>query len=677
MFIKYQKIVRNDVGNIVSGSASLLRSSYKPSKDGNHRKSHSKESLVEKLGKVIWISPVDRGQAIFLSPTRGLVSYDLSEDVFTPVEPTDPRLNGTKAATQPSRLHTNFGIPYLFFSEMEKTPYMNVLRSAFTDQKLYKKALAHLAHGCLRNGSNIKCGEFLSESCLSYLVDGIPTSTLDCDTAYFTALSDDNLKVQYFRHMIAEMRKENPEFGKCCYADSTPLPGKAENNPFNALSSHGTGGAVLQCRLILILDIQTSIPVWFEIIPSNLLDKCTILSIASDIQATLGIEIDMYDLDAGYARAELFELFNRNNSTYVDDQKTCRNHTVLVRMPAANGYPRDELYLESKPFFHDPDYEFDYESHTFFGRRCEINLFGYPEYAFVFVDQTQAQDLLRGWRVRHIDEWEGLSKSAKEWYRVKDGFFVLVGNKDQSPKQAIVEYRGRADIEGFFKDEKTYLRILPLAKWTKETVTGKILHDIIETTIYRAFRKRMAPLEISMSSLLVCMNSWECVRVSDEMIEIKTPNTQVRGIMEKLGYTTPAHINLNDLRKELLEGIPISRIPYVGRKHRNKATESIPVSPEEKREAREKERKEREKKKAEEKARKAAEKAATKAQKKKKLEESEKARNKIPEQMQLGTQSPTEGETEKKKPGVPKGFKRGPFNKDGSRRKKPGPKPKQ
>jgi ABC-type multidrug transport system ATPase subunit len=27
----------------------------------------------------------------------------------------------------------------------------------------------------------------------------------------------------------------------------------------------------------------------------------------------------------------------------------------------------------------------------------EIELFGHPEYAFVFVDKTQAQDLLRGW----------------------------------------------------------------------------------------------------------------------------------------------------------------------------------------------------------------------------------------------------------------------------------------
>jgi len=503
MFIKLQKIVRNDTGTIVSGSASLMLTSYVRNKEGNHKKSHAKERVVEKLGKVIWMDQLNRKQGIFLSPTRGLVFYDATTDVFSPVESNDTRLIGTKVEEQAPRLHTNFGRCYLFFSEIEKTPFMAVLRSTFTDQKIYKKVLAHLAHGCLKNGSSIKCGQFLTKNCLSYILEGIPFSTLDCDTPYFSALADDNLKVSFFRNLIVEMRKEHPEFGRCCYADSTPLPGEAEDNPFNAFSSHGTDGNVIQSRLVLILDIQTSIPVWFEIIPSNVLDKSTIMSITNDVQATLDIKIDMYDLDAGYAREELFELFNRNNGTYIDDNGIVRNHTVLLRMPASNGYPRDELYFKSKPFFNDPDYEFDYESHTFFGERYDINLFGYPEYAFVYVDQTQAQDLLRGWRKLHFDEWNNLSKSAKEWYKVKDGFFVLVGNKDQSARDALIEYRGRTDIEGFFKDGKTYLQILPLAKWTKETVTGKILHDIIEITIYRAFRKRMTPLSMSMSNLLV------------------------------------------------------------------------------------------------------------------------------------------------------------------------------
>ena len=498
---------------------------------------------------------------------------------------------------------------------------------------------------------------------MSHVLEGISVSILDCDTSYFTALSDDNVKVAYFSAVVAEMRKNNPEFGKCCYVDSTPLPGEAKNNPFNALSSHGTDGTVIQSRLVLILDVQTGMPVWFEIIPSNVLDKSTLLSLVSDIEATLGIKIDTYDLDAGYAREELFEMFNRENSTYTDESGELREHTVLLRMPASNGYPRDELYIQSKEQFYDPDYAFDYESHTFFGMRHEIRLFNHPEYAFVFVDKTQAEDLLRGWRMHHMDEWKELSKSAKEWYQVKDGFFVLIGNKDQTPQQALTEYRGRTAIEGYFRDGKAYLRVLPLAKGNKETVTGKILHDVIEITVYRAFRKQVAPAEMSMSNLLVCMNSWECVKISDEILEIKTPNLQVRETLEKLGYTVPAHLDLEEYRNEILNGVAMPRTP-VTVKVRRKKKEPVPISPEEKRDAKEKEKLERAQRRLEEKARKQNEREEAKRQKAK-----EKAEGKKSTQTLANKDSSV-----RKKPGVPVGYKRGKYNKDGSLRKKPGPK---
>ena len=107
-------------------------------------------------------------------------------------------------------------------------------------------------------------------------------------------MSDDTIKVRFFQTLLTEMRKENPEFGRGCYVDSTPLPGEAENNPFNALSNHGTGGAEMQSRLVLVLDIQTNIPLWFEIIPANVLDKSTLQSISADVKATLGVTIFMF-----------------------------------------------------------------------------------------------------------------------------------------------------------------------------------------------------------------------------------------------------------------------------------------------------------------------------------------------------------------------------------------------
>ena len=583
--IRYRNIVRDSNGVITSGSAALVENKYLRNASGDRSRNHTQQTVVERLGKVVWINDNDSQHGIFDSPSRGLVSYSVKQDEFIPVEPTDTRISGTQYEQETAWIHVNFGNAFLFFNELEKTPFMNVVRSTFTDPVLYEKVLAHLAHDCLKNGSSIKCGEFLKSSMLSHALKNISVSTLDCDSSYFFALANDNLKKEFFKNLIAEMRKTHPDFGRCCYTDSTPLPGEAEDNPFNALSSHGTDGAVIQSRLVLLLDIQTCIPVWFEIIASNVLDKSTILTITHDVKATLDLDIDVYDLDAGYARQELFQLFNRKNNTRIDEKGIIRERTVLVRMPDIKGYGRDDLYMQCKPHFYTGRYSFDYEHHTYFGERIEIELFGQSEYAFVFIDKTQAESLLREWRTNHQEEWEGLTDLQQDWYQVKDGFFILIGNKDQSPKDTLIEYRGRARIELFFRDGKSYLKILPIAKWNKQTVTGKIFHDIIETMFYRGYRKRISATGMTMSSLIVSLDGWEACKLSNGLLEIKTPSAQVRDICEKLGYAPPGHMSLEDFSKQVLKGTQMSLDPVTQRSNRKPKPNDSTLSPEEKRDS--------------------------------------------------------------------------------------------
>ena len=598
MYIKYQKLKWD--GNVIkSGSAAIVETIYVPNKHGNHLKSHSTERVVSKLGKVLWRNEENKNQGIFNTPGRGIVFYDLEKDEYRPVDVGDPRLDGTKFVAEPLWVHTIFGVGYVFFSVMGQSPVMNALRASFKEPRLFQTALAHIAHDCLKNGARIKCGEFLKSSVLSYVLTNLHVSTLDCDTAYFEALSDDNLKVAFFRALVFEMQKEHPNFGRCCYIDSTALPGEAENNPFNYLSCHTRGGeACIQTRLVLVMDIETQVPVWFDIIPANVLDKSTIEGITKDVEVTLGLKIDAYDLDAGYAREELFGMFNRDNSTYVDEDGIEREHTVLIRMPDAKGYPGAHVYIASKPHFYMGRYTFDYEHHTFFGERHEVNLLGHREYVFTFVDKTQAESLLREWRSEHSDEWNAMSDLAKDWYQVKFGYFNLVGNKDQTPEQALIEYRGRSKIEVLFRDGKTYLDILPISKRNMRSVMGKIFHDVIELTFYRDFRKRVAPAHVPMSRLLVELSGWMCTRISDTLVETSTANRQVRETLETLGYSVPGHVNMEEFRREILEGIPMEREPVTKRVKRTQKKLTVPISPEEKLDAAEKECAEREEKKA-------------------------------------------------------------------------------
>ena len=115
-FIRVQKLVRDTEGNILSGSAAIKESQYV--KDGG--KFHSRQIVRERLGKVVWLAP-DGKSGIFLSPQRGLVSYDSVSDSFEEVSRSDERLSGSGVDVFPdTEIHTVFGDAHLLLCFLAK-----------------------------------------------------------------------------------------------------------------------------------------------------------------------------------------------------------------------------------------------------------------------------------------------------------------------------------------------------------------------------------------------------------------------------------------------------------------------------------------------------------------------------------------------------------------------------
>ncbi len=505
----------------------------------------------------------------------------MEQDAYAYVDVDDPRLAGTKYSNR-GVCHSSFGDVYLLLSIWGEQVILSVLRKTFEQRSDYQRTLAHLLHGILKNGSKIKCGEFLERSMASFILTDISRSTLDCDSAFFSYMGKDHVKVDFFRNFIAEMRKINSSFGNACYVDSTPLPNETEKNPYNALCSHGTDGAVIQTRLALVLDIETNLPVWYHVFPGNVLDNNTIREISEDVKATLDVDVIDSILDAGYACTELFKRYHIPTAEELANGTQPRGET-LVRMPAKLGYPHDQLYLECKQWFHDADHIFDYKGHTYFGKRFLREFLGFSEYCYVYVDHDQATDLGRQWRLTHKEEWEGLSKNDKEWYLVKDGFFILTGNKYGTAKDVLIEYRDRVAIELVFKTMKDFTDSLPLRKWDTERVKGKILLDVIELIAMSYFNEAMSTVGIEIPRIITQLQSLECFQKSDDVLEVNTPKTEVRKMFEKVGYTVPSRLEIAAFKKEVLEGIPMERTPVtVVKKRPGRKPKVKNASPEEK-----------------------------------------------------------------------------------------------
>ena len=515
-FIKAQKIVRDENGTITSGSAAIVDTAYV----STGQKNHSKQTVREKLGKVLYLSE-DRKSGIFMSPTRGLVEYDSVSDTFEGVDREDPRIR-SKELFPDAEIHTVFGDTFLLFLFLEKCGLIRILRTVFPKDEAYERVLCHLLHGVLKDGSRISCDNFLRKSFASYILRDIPASSLHSDTQFFTLM------------------KQDPSFGKGCYVDSTPLPNDIDNNPFNALCCHGVSSSEVMTRLILVLDEKTGLPVWYDIIPGNVLDINTVMTIVNDVADTLKVEIDSLVLDAGYVSKELIEAF------HIGTEKT-----IIGRMPARKGYPYKTLYWEVKDLFGKGKYAFVRKHHAYFGIKKRITLFEKPVFAYVYVDQYNALKRFSDYLVDYEEDFAGLKAKDKDWYMVRYGYFVLISNIDSSPKELLSEYFGRTDVEVVFKTAKEYLDLLPLSKWTDTTVRGKILHDIINTTTLLLLRKSMKQSGLSTSEIIGRCQSLMCCRKKDGTITIETPSKQVKEYYKLFKLTIPAHVKEDECRKAI------------------------------------------------------------------------------------------------------------------------------
>ena len=526
-FIKAQKIVYDDSGRIISGSASVVDAVYVPTGGS----AHSRQQVREKLGRVLYLS-ADRKTGVFLSPTRGLVEYDSVSDSFSPVEKDDPRINGETLFPQ-TEIHTVFGDAYLFLNFLEKCGLLSVLRSVFPKDEEYERVLCHILHGILKDGSRISCDNFIRKSFASYLFPDVPAPSLHSDTRFFGMLGDDHVKMSFFRTFVSAMQKKDPDFGKGCYVDSTPLPNDIDDNPFNALCCHGVAASEVMTRLILVLDEKSGLPVWYDVIPGNVLDINTVMTVVNDVADSLGIEIESLVLDAGYISKELAGAF------HIGTEKT-----IIGRMPARKGYPYKTLYWEVRDLIGKGKYAFVRKHHAYFGFRKEIELFGNREYAYVYVDQYNALKRFSDYLSEHEDEYAELKVRDKDWMTVKFGYFVLVSNLDLSPKDLLTEYFGRTDIEVVFKTSKEYLDLLPLSKWTDQTVRGKILHDIINTVCLLELRKNLLTSGRSVSEIIGRCQSLMCFRNNKGIVTVETPSKQVKDYFKLLHTEVPAHVDL-------------------------------------------------------------------------------------------------------------------------------------
>lgn len=533
-FIRIQNAKKDGCGNIIGGSASIVESLYR--NDGG---SACKQVMKESLGTIVFMD--NRRSGVFLSKSRGLVHYDVDTGEFTRVDSDDPRIAKSGKEFE-ARIRTMFGDCDLVSRFMLDTGMMRIMRNmAANDRTLFSKMVCHTLHGVLRDGARICCDRFIERAFISNIAD-VPPSLLRTDSRYFKNLGEFEFRVRFFRQFVQEMRLRIPGFGKGCYVDSTPLPNSITDLPTNRNCSHGINSAEIQTRMVLIVDIRSGLPVWFDLIPGNVLDLSTIMDVTERVSRLIDVQVEDMVLDAGYVCKDVINAYNRDDNP---------DKTLIARMPAKNGFGFDELFEATHNLFSNAKYGFVRQDHTYFGIKKEVEIFGKREFAYVYVDHENASEYYKGYLLKDAEEYEKMTMKAKNRVRYRGGFFVLVSNIDTEPDKMLDRYYGRTEVETVFNCGKEYIGMLPLSKQGADTVSGKIMQDVITLIVYMQIRKVTTPTGRSVSDYIYDLQSLDCYRGDEDTIIVSAPNRQAKAAYSLFGYDIPNRLSIKEYRDRM------------------------------------------------------------------------------------------------------------------------------
>ncbi|MBD5559010.1 MAG: hypothetical protein HDQ87_01420 [Clostridia bacterium] len=189
---------------------------------------------------------------------------------------------------------------------------------------------------------------------------------------------------------------------------------------------------------------------------------------------------------------------------------------------------------------------------VYFGKRYAVELFGQSLHAYVMIDRERALREYEEYRVEHEKEFDAHTDGGKLWDSVRFGFFALLSNIEADPQEILKQYLDRVLIEEVFRDTKSFEHLMPLSKWTAESVKGKLLSDMIDTILRCLLLKEIPKFKGSLMDLFYEAAGISCFIQDSDQLGIDTPNKQARAAFKLFELKVPSYIDLAAWKSTIL-----------------------------------------------------------------------------------------------------------------------------
>lgn len=472
----------------------------------------------EYLGRVM-----NRELGIYKNKQRGIFVYSLEKGYA--VLPEEMEVDLLDIPSSHEKLILDFGDAYCLYKALEIWGLYDIVYHLLPNHA--DTLMALLGYKVLACNSNQYAEDLWVGSYTSLL---FPHARLQSQriSEFYTMLGDEAVQRDFFQKYLDHFCKSKTSG---ILIDSTGLPNDI-HFPLTAINTHN-GVTSNEARLILVIDRNSNMPLFFRYNARNIVDVTTLRSTIAELSA-YGIDVNYTIVDAGY--------YSEDNivALYGDEKSECKIPFLTRLIPNRKLYK--QIIADHADDLHHSKYLVLQREHPLSIKRVDIDLFGHVGYAYVAIDWERHNEESIRYMKSSISNAD-VSFTEMDHILKTEGLFILISSEMLETKEVMPLYYSRQVVEQVFDIDKNNVALLPLRIHNEETFRGHLMLTFIATVTYLAVNQLLEGSPFSAQGAFFVLRNQKC-KVFNDFALPKEVNKKMSDIYKKLRLPPPNYISL-------------------------------------------------------------------------------------------------------------------------------------
>lgn len=424
-----------------------------------------------------------------------------------------------KVRRKEEKLILDFGDTYILNRFLDEKTFVQLLRKIFADQS--ETILALLYYRICYGSAMIYAQSWFEGNYAKILFKNSNLSSQRI-SSFLDYLGDEKLQRSFFAEYIPLFCNAK----KGVIIDGTSLP----NQIHMPLTAWGLSGEEIdkQIRFLLIVDKDTRNPLFFRLLPGNMLDVSTLRNTLDELER-YNIKNSFVYVDAGF--------FSEENISEMYEHGV----EFLTRLPSLRIIYK-QLIEEDLHDIESIQYAVRYGKRGMFVKQKEIDLFGKKAYAHIILDPERKGREMKKFLLNVTDEKEKHEEHDLEYMLKTRGIMILVSSFKIDRGEVVPTYYVRQTAEMLFGFSKDDLKIVPLRVHSEGTLRGFLFLQFLALIAFIQIKKGIGK-EYTVEEIMLSMRNLKC-KVYESEIVVQELTKHQKEIAALFGFLMPKTLGI-------------------------------------------------------------------------------------------------------------------------------------